>query len=154
MSEIVSAFKPPPPSPPPDGFLKEYFERDVETVLDFCNQHKGSQRINWLLRSAPSSSLASATLELGHIQSSMTMQHITLDMTTQPQSVLPICMKTPSPFVIILSEFNISHHYTGLQHAWTLGNLASVSTQHRFREDQRAWDYPLPDCMKKGGDLR
>ena len=41
MSEIVSAFKPPPSSPPPDGFLNEYFERDVETVLDFCNQHKG-----------------------------------------------------------------------------------------------------------------
>jgi len=41
MSEIVSAFKPSPPSPPPDGFLQEYFERDVETVLDFCNQHNG-----------------------------------------------------------------------------------------------------------------
>lgn len=23
---------------------------------------------------------------------------------------------------------------------------------HRFREDQRAWDHPLPDCMKKGMD--
>jgi hypothetical protein len=23
---------------------------------------------------------------------------------------------------------------------------------HRFREDQRAWSYPLPDCMRKGGD--
>lgn len=22
----------------------------------------------------------------------------------------------------------------------------------KFREDQRTWDYPLPDCMKKGGD--
>ncbi|KAF9650456.1 hypothetical protein BDM02DRAFT_3267857 [Thelephora ganbajun] len=23
---------------------------------------------------------------------------------------------------------------------------------HRFREDQRTWGYPLPDCMKKGGN--
>jgi len=23
---------------------------------------------------------------------------------------------------------------------------------HRFREDQKTWDYPLPDCMKKGGN--
>lgn len=40
-SEIVSAFKPPLPSPPPDGFLNKYFEKDVETVLDFCNCHTG-----------------------------------------------------------------------------------------------------------------
>jgi len=41
MSEIVSAFRPSPPSPAPDSFLKNYFERDVETVLDFCNRHTG-----------------------------------------------------------------------------------------------------------------
>lgn len=44
MSEIVSSFKPPPPSPPPDGFLNKYFERDVKTVLDFCNQHREESR--------------------------------------------------------------------------------------------------------------
>lgn len=41
MSEIVSTFNPPPSNPPPAGFLKKYFERDVETVLDFCKQHRG-----------------------------------------------------------------------------------------------------------------
>jgi len=41
MSEIVSAFRPPPPNPSPDGFLENYFERDVETVQDFCNRHMG-----------------------------------------------------------------------------------------------------------------
>ena len=41
MSEIVSAFKPPPPNQPPAGFLNKYFEKDVKTVLDFCKQHKG-----------------------------------------------------------------------------------------------------------------
>lgn len=44
MSEIVSAFKPPPPSPPPDEFKKAYFERDVESVRDFCNQHRRESR--------------------------------------------------------------------------------------------------------------
>jgi len=41
MNDIVSSFKPPPSSPPPTGFLQEYFERDVETVLDFCKRHMG-----------------------------------------------------------------------------------------------------------------
>ena len=40
-SEIVSAFKPPPPSPPPDGFLKDYFEREIETMSDFHSKHRG-----------------------------------------------------------------------------------------------------------------
>ena len=40
-SEIVSSFRPPPPSPPPDGFLNKYFEKEVETVLDFCSHHTG-----------------------------------------------------------------------------------------------------------------
>ena len=44
MSEIVSAFKPPPFSPQPDGFLENYFERDVETVQDFCNRHAGKSK--------------------------------------------------------------------------------------------------------------
>jgi RNA-dependent RNA polymerase len=44
MSEIVSTFKPPPPNPPPSGFLNKYFEKDVETVLDFCTQHRGESR--------------------------------------------------------------------------------------------------------------
>ena len=38
---MVSAFKPPPSTPPPDEFLEQYFERDVETVLDFCSRHRG-----------------------------------------------------------------------------------------------------------------
>jgi RNA-dependent RNA polymerase len=44
MSEIVSAFKPPLQSPPPEEFKEVYFEKDVESVQDFCNQHRRESR--------------------------------------------------------------------------------------------------------------
>ena len=77
------------------------------------------------------------------------MQHIILGMTTQPPSVLHICMKVYPPALLILSQFIPIYRFTTCLDSGKSG--LHVNTQ-RFREDQRIWDYPLPDCMKKGAD--
>lgn len=128
-NEIVSAFRPPPSSPPPDGFLKEYFERDVETVLEFSNQHIGKSEdqlaveIRTILLSGLSNTRVgiysrfhdNAIYNLGYDHPT------TIRLAYMYESLFSLCHYINS------AEFYPSHHYTGSQHAWTRANLASVS---------------------------
>ena len=131
MSEIVSAFKSPPSTPPPDGFLREYFEKDVETVLDFCNQHKGKSEdqlaveIRTILLSGLSNTRVgtysrfhdNATYHLGYDHPA------TIRLAYMYENLLSLS------FIISFLKSISSHHYTGLRLAWTRVNPVSASTR-------------------------
>ena len=153
MSEMVSAFKPSPPSPPPDGFLQEYFERDIETVLDFCNQHKGKSedQLAIEIRNILLSGISNTRVGLYSKFHDNATYHLGYD---NPITIrLAYMYENPLSLSVILSF--LSSILTPLCRFTTCldsGKSGLRVDMNRFRGDQQAWDYPLPDCMKKGGD--
>jgi hypothetical protein len=129
-SEIVSAFKPPPSSPPPDGFLKEYFEGDVETVLDFYNQHQGKSEDQLAVeaRTILLSGLSNTRVGTYSRFHNNATYHLGYD---HPVTIRLAYMYENLLFLSVITSFLnsiFSHHYTGLRRAWTRVNLASAST--------------------------
>lgn len=152
MSEIVSAFKPPPPSPPPDGFLNKYFERDVETVLDFRNRHKGKSedQLATEIRTILLSGLSNTRVGVYSRFHDNSTYHLGYDHETTIR--LAYMYETPVlKSCNTLSDLNLTLIYR-FTTCLDSGKSGLCVNKHRFREDQRAWDYPLPDCMKKGVD--
>jgi len=130
MSEIVSAFKSPTSSPPPDGFLQEYFERDVETVLDFCNQHKGKSedQLAVEIRAILLSGIGNTRVGLYSKFHDNTTYHLGYD---HPITIrLAYMYENPFSLSVIVTFLSLIslHYYAGLQHAWTRANPASVLT--------------------------
>ena len=132
MSEIVSTFEPPPSNPPPDGFLRQYFERDIETVQGFCGQHreKSEDQLATETRTILLSALSNTRVGTYSKFHDNATYHLGYDDPTTIR--LAYMYENPFSLRVIMSficSMIFSHRYTGSQRAWTRVNPASVSTR-------------------------
>jgi len=130
MSEIVSTFNPSLSNPPPDGFLMQFFERDVETVLDFCSQHTGKFEDQLAIETHTILLSALSNTRVGTY--SRFHDNATYHLGYDHPTTIRLAYMYENPFsssaiVSFLYSVISSHRYIGSQRAWTRVNLASVS---------------------------
>ena len=133
--------------------MEDYFERDIQTVQDFYNKHRGKSEDHLAIetRAILLSGISKTRVGVYSKFHDNATYHLGYN---HPTTIRLAYMyeSLSSLHCYILSQlvaFTQIYRFTTCLDSGKSG--LHVNTR-RFREDQRTWDYPLPDCMKKGED--